>query len=384
MKKNTYNKHNSFISLNSSKGEHSDNLIIKRIKKVFDKDKNLLTKYQTKIVERAINDIEFNSGENKDKNKFQLFLNVKDELASFEDNQILKYIFHRYRYEIFPKSQELDNYPPYLQIEPSSICNYRCVFCFMSDNSFNKKSQGYMGTMKLELFKDVIDQAENNVEFISLASRGEPMAAQDISKMLEYCVNKFLNLKINTNASLLNEEKIHAILKGGVKTLVFSADAADKELYSKLRVNGKLDKVLKNIELFNNIKEKQYRNVNIITRVSGVKFTEEQNLEDMVKLWNGLVDQIAFVEYNPWENSYQKETNEISSPCSDLWRRMFVWWDGIINPCDVDYKSKLNVGNFNNKSLKDAWNSEIYNQIREKHLNKNRNKLVPCNACTVV
>ena len=39
------------------------------------------------------------------------------------------------------------------------------------------------------------------------------MAAQDISKMLEYCVNKFLNLKINTNASLLNEEKIHAILK---------------------------------------------------------------------------------------------------------------------------------------------------------------------------
>ena len=109
-----------------------------------------------------------------------------------------------------------------------------------------------------------------------------------------------------------------------------------------------------------------------------------QNLDDMVKLWNGLVDQIAFVEYNPWENSYQKETNDISNPCSDLWRRMFVWWDGIINPCDVDYKSKLNVGNFKNKSLKEAWNSEIYNRIREKHLNKSRNKLVPCNACTVV
>ena len=25
-----------------------------------------------------------------------------------------------------------------------------------------------MGTMKLELFKDIIDQAENNVEFISM------------------------------------------------------------------------------------------------------------------------------------------------------------------------------------------------------------------------
>ena len=28
-----------------------------------------------------------------------------------------------------------------------------------------------------------------------------------------------------------------------------------------------------------------------------------------------------------------------------------------------------------NKSLKEAWNSEIYNRIREKHLNKSRNKL---------
>ena len=53
--------------------------------------------------------------------------------------------------------------------------------------------------------------------------------------MLAYTNDKFLNLKINTNASLLNENKIHAILSSGVKTLVFSADAADEKLYAKLR-----------------------------------------------------------------------------------------------------------------------------------------------------
>ena len=37
-------------------------------------------------------------------------------------------------------------------------------------------------------------------------------------------------------------KKIHAILAGGVKTLVFSADAADEKLYSELRVNGNLKK----------------------------------------------------------------------------------------------------------------------------------------------
>ena len=98
---------------------------------------------------------------------------------------------------------------------------------------------GFMGTMKLELFKDIIDQAHKNVEFISLASRGEPLVCKDIDKMLEYTTGKFLNLKINTNASLLNEKSIHAILSGG-KTVVFSADAADEDLYAKLRVNGNL------------------------------------------------------------------------------------------------------------------------------------------------
>ena len=40
-----------------------------------------------------------------------------------------------------------------------------------------------------------------------------------------------------------------------------------------------------------------------------------------------LVDHEAFVDYNPWENSYEKAPNGLATPCSDLWRRMFVWWD---------------------------------------------------------
>jgi len=40
------------------------------------------------------------------------------------------------------------------------------------------------------------------------------------------------------------------------------------------------------------------------------KFSEEQNFDEMKKLWGGLVDQIAFVDYNPWENSYLKNSNK--------------------------------------------------------------------------
>ena len=189
---------------------------------------------------------------------------------------------------------------------------------------------------------------------------------------------------MNTNASLLNEEKCHAILAGGVRTVVFSADAADEKLYSKLRVNGKLSKVLRNIEQFQKIRETQYPKSLIISRVSGVKFSDEQNFDSMKNLWNGLVDQVAFVEYNPWENSYSKPSNNIMTPCSDLWRRMFIWWDGKTNPCDVDYKSLLSVGNYPNKTLKQLWKSNSYNILREKHLIEKRNSIKPCSSCVVI
>ena len=71
-----------------------------------------------------------------------------------EEKDTLDYLIHRYRYEIFPQLNKLHDFPPYLQIEPSSICNYRCVFCYQTDNFFNKKSQGHMGKMNYEMFKN--------------------------------------------------------------------------------------------------------------------------------------------------------------------------------------------------------------------------------------
>ena len=296
---------------------------------------------------------------------------------------MLRYLLHRYRYDVYPEILKADSYPPYMQIEPTSICNYRCVFCFQTNKEFTDKKSGYMGKMSLETYKATIDQCVGNVEFISLASRGEPLSNPLIDQMLEYSSGKFLNLKINTNASLLNE-KIHAILSNDVRTLVFSADAADEDLYSKLRVRGNLSKVLKNIELFNNIKEKQYSRAKIITRVSGVKVNEFQNFKEMEDLWKNLVDQVVFVDYCPWEDVYNDKINEIKKPCSELWRRMYVWWDGKTNPCEVDFKSILSAGNIFEKSITTIWKSEKYESLRKSHLTKNRDSINPCNKCVSI
>ena len=316
--------------------------------------------------------------------RFGLTPNVAEEINGLAAEDLPRYLVHRYRYEMFPQQRVLDEFPPYLQIEPSSLCNYRCVFCFETDKTFTRRSNGYMGTMSLDLFRRVIDEAAGKVEFISLASRGEPLLCPDIEPMLAYTRGKFLNLKINTNASLLDESKCHAILQSGVKTLVFSADAAAEPLYSQLRVNGKLATVLANVERFQRIRQNQYPDSGIITRVSGVKLSGAQDLDAMQQVWGDLVDQVAFVNYNPWENSYEAARKGVSEPCSDLWRRMFVWWDGKVNPCDVDYKSTLSVGAFPARSLSELWRSPAYAELRAAHLDARRASVSPCNRCAVV
>ena len=243
-----------------------------------------------------------------------------------------------------------------------------------------------MGTMKFEMFKEMIDQSVGNIEFFSLASRGEPFVCKDMDRMLEYCVGKFLGLKVNTNASLLNERHCHALLAGGVNTVVFSADAAKEPLYGQLRVNGSLEKVLSNIRLFNDIRRKHYPNSKVITRVSGVKFSADQEMGSMLDVWGEIVDQVCFVTYNPshgQDNIYQAPVNTVTTPCSEFWRRMFIWFDGKVNPCETDYKSKLLVGNFPEKTIAEIWQSQTYKKYREKHLEQQRGTVYPCQQCVV-
>ena len=374
-----YRKSESFSKIKTTKDSNLTDIFDELKRNLSSKDK--LNDKESLILE-AIEKI----GIEDNSSKFILQPHVKQEILAIHTlDSLSEYIYHRYRYDTFPKNKIIDEYPPCVQIEPTSICNLRCVFCFQTDSLLTNKKEGHAGQMNLDLFKNVVDQLHNNVQFVTLASRGEPLIAKEIIPMLEYLAGKFLGLKLNTNATFLDEKKSHAILSADVNTIVFSVDSADPETYSKLRVNGNLEKVMSNIENFIKIKEKHYSGSRIITRVSGVSFNPLlQDFDETSKIWSNIVDQVAFVNYNPWENSYLKEPNSVTEACSDLWRRCFVWWDGKVNPCDVDYRSFLSVGNVQEKSISDLWNGEGYRTLRSAHLNMLRKNLKPCSGCVVV
>ena len=52
-----------------------------------------------------------------------------DEYKRLTLDERARYLVYRYKYNKYPDLKILSDYPPCLQIEPSSICNYRCI-CF--------------------------------------------------------------------------------------------------------------------------------------------------------------------------------------------------------------------------------------------------------------
>jgi len=322
------------------------------------------------------------------------FKDFADEIMSIVSNQeiqwlrrnkpenVVDYLVYRYKFKKYPSMRKLEKFPLHLLIEPTSICNLRCIMCFQSDSSFHTSE--YMGMIDFGFFRELVDQAvENNCKAMTLASRGEPTLHKNFGDMLSYCKDKFFELKINTNATVLTEDMCYEILDTGVDIVVFSIDSCCREEYERIRKGGRFEQVVENIGRFSRIREAYPEYRKTATRISGVYFMSSQSKEKFLNFWSGLVDAVVYNDAVPRWDSYNNTPLSYDKLCSLLWERMYVWYDGTCNPCDFDYKSKLKVGDAKKTLLKDIWLGEPYSKYRNMFLHGKREYLTPCNKCNI-
>lgn len=296
----------------------------------------------------------------------------------------LKYLLYRYRFNFYPRQKIVPDFPILLAIEPTSICNLRCVMCFQADKSFSS-DKSVLGHMTMETFRRVIDEGVvNGLCAIVLASRGEPLLHRQIGEMVAYAKQRgILDVKLNTNATQLTADKSRELLRAGLDTLVFSIDSHIAEEYERIRPPAKFDRVLGNIELFHKIRKEEFPESHTRTRVSAVQLDNRQNIEEARQFWKDKVDEFA----NRWVidrlNIYDFNETEHSRPCSLLWERLYVWYDGLVNTCDEDYRSLMKLGKYDgtNFSIKDLWHSSRMQEFRRKHLAGEKNSISPCDKC---
>jgi len=295
----------------------------------------------------------------------------------------LEYIIYRFKFKLFPQRKILADFPVYLLIEPTSVCNLRCKMCFQVDKSFTKKE--FMGTMDYAFFCKLIDEAvAGGSKALTMASRGEPTLNKDLGRMIKYASGKFLEIKLITNATKLTEKLAREILESDITLLTFSVDAHIKEVYEDIRVKGNFEEVRDNIKRFCEIRKKYYPDSKLITRISGVKVQDNQDPEGFAAFWSQIVDEVGMKPaFERWDTYANKPHPQFNSPCAYIWERLYIWYDGETNICDADYKTVLKPGNVKERSIREIWNGERLTQLRQDHLDGKRHSHIPCDRCGI-
>ncbi len=99
--------------------------------------------------------------------------------------------------------QPIKDLPEEIMIEVESKCNFNCQFCY-NKNSFASRGRG-VENLPSDFLKKVIDNIKKTGIKIVRFTGGEPLLRKDIFELMEYAKFKNLEVRLNTNASLIDK-----------------------------------------------------------------------------------------------------------------------------------------------------------------------------------
>lgn len=117
----------------------------------------------------------------------------------------------------------LSSYPLKLYIEPTSVCNLQCSYCYPVDFRSNK-------TMGMDTFRALEEQLFDHVCEVNLFLSGEPTLSKNFPEMLEICSRYPFITKFFTNLSYDRDAILEKMVEAGAWVNV-SFDGVNKNSF---------------------------------------------------------------------------------------------------------------------------------------------------------
>lgn len=308
-------------------------------------------------------------------------MDIHEYLGSILGTDFFEY---RKQWDYFNKTKEVSDFPLYLVLEQMYKCNLKCSMCIMSYPE-KKKYDPKASFMSDELFLKIMKEAQkNNCKSISLNNSEEPLLSKKVIERIKLArEHGFIDIFMNTNATLLTPEISKELINSGLTRLLIGFDGYTKETYEKIRVGANFEKVKRNIETFLELRERASAQLPIV-RMSFVINEENRNeVDPFKKTWKDKVDYLAMQEYvpPPAEDLKLNPEDKILDKyeCDQPFNRLTIRSDGSVLPCCSFHGYNLKLGNINEMSIKDIWHSDKLNRVRSSFINNKPNKV--CIKC---
>ena len=140
------------------------------------------------------------------------------------------------------------------------------------------------GYMEWDLYTSIIDEIAPWAEAVVLHSWGEPLLHKRIIDMIRYAKERDVWVETSTNATLLPRRSSRKLLDAGLDRIYLSMDGLTKETYEKVRVKGKFERVLGNIERFLDLKHELGSPIEADIQIVRLSETDAE-VEEFVDRW---------------------------------------------------------------------------------------------------
>jgi MoaA/NifB/PqqE/SkfB family radical SAM enzyme len=305
-------------------------------------------------------------------------------------------------------------------LETTQRCNLRCIHCAVSEENFTRGTQpgAYAWEdLPIDAFYKILPILRDHKPWVHLSGHGETFLHPHFWEMLGATIQAGCKVRFQTNATMLTRERIERIVQLGVELIVVSLDAASNDLFNRIRRRSKLDRILSNLQLLQEAKKRletdrpalevefvaMRQNIHELPDVINLAAKYGARAVGVAELHEYALTVGQTLKGDPvmadWADKAAAEAQkcgiglvlppipgrEVSAPaplpspvqidhtnpasyrglrksCREPWERMFVRYDGRVNPCCYIYETygDLTVQNFD-----EMWNSPKFQALRQ-------------------
>jgi len=294
-----------------------------------------------------------------------------------ETDEWLKY---RDVYNRAVSGEEFD-YPIHLEIDNIYACNLHCVHCareYIEDFGAKRMSD--------DLYRKVIKEAAAiGTRSLGFAVWGEALLDKKIFDKIAYAKScGIIDIRLHSNGLLINEAVAEKIVDSGISWFSVSLDAATPETYQKVR-GGDFNKAISGMTNIISVKLRKLSELPRL-RVSFVKCSINEHEAELFSTHYSQYCEVAIQEYYdangilPPHLQLENPTFSPKEQCFENFYKAYVKYDGTVVPCCEDIRSKIVLGNVNQSTLHEIYNSPVAKNLRQEHKSKKiQNKT--CRVC---
>jgi radical SAM protein with 4Fe4S-binding SPASM domain len=289
-------------------------------------------------------------------------------------------------------------------IEPSNLCNFRCIQCFQSVKADSYFTRNRMNMPPVR-FHRVIEQLQTwegpKVKVLKLSLYGEPLINPDFCEMLRISKDAKIaeRIETTTNASLLSRAVAEKLVEYQLDYARVSIYSPDPDGHKAITGSGiDIRTIHDNLRVLQEVKKQQGSERPFVS----CKMMDSYGAENdkFVAVYQDVADEVFIDKPHGWikvegvdfmKNYYHDGVNDVisdikhhSTPriaCPMPFTTLAVRSNGDVSPCCIDFIGGTNLGNVDNNSLQDIWNSDQWYDFQKMQLQNRKHENSSCARC---